>query len=690
MTATLEHRADAPPEPDLARPAPGNRGEPVRRRGLGYQPALDGLRAIAVLAVLAYHADLPWAPGGFLGVDIFFVLSGFLITTLLLDANARHGTPDLRRFYVRRARRLLPALFAVLIGSTLLVITLAPDAAGNQQRDLPAALAYVTNWVYVLTDQSYFEATGRPPMLEHLWSLAVEEQFYLLWPWVFLLAWRLGRSRIVRRTALIGAVLSTGAMLVLSVANGYPTEADPSRVYFGTDTHVMGLLLGAALATAWIPTRARADLANRPRMIIDATGVVGLLLVAIVFWRVSEDSALLYRGGFLALSALVAVIIVALTHPASRVGRIIGSAPMRYLGTRSYGIYLWHWPIFLVTRPGLDVPLTGTANLLLRLGLTLGIAELSYRFLETPIRQHGFRESWYRLRARMLAGPRPIARAAGRPVILLTIVAVVLGGMTLRLYTMPAQADYLDGVTSLSALPEQDAAEAPVAAVPPAGADEPPAAEAPPLLAAPEDRAGEQPGAAAPAPPSAAAAAPPGQLGLGESVLIGASASLQRQYPDMVIDAEVGRQQDEMVDRIAELAGANALRNEVVLHVGSNGYVGENSVAAMLDTLTAGGVQRIVVLTVSVPRRWQDPNNAVLASVVPRYPNAILMDWGAEVRNNPDLVVADGVHPTGPGISKFTELVGQGLAALQAQDTAAQPENGFIDDEPILEGSLSA
>jgi peptidoglycan/LPS O-acetylase OafA/YrhL len=681
MTATLEHRAGAPAQHEpVATEQPIRQGT-VRRRGLGYQPALDGLRAIAVLGVLAYHADLPWAPGGFLGVDVFFVLSGFLITSLLLEATARHGTPDLRRFYLRRARRLLPALFAVLIGSTLLVITLAPDAAGHQQRDLPAALTYITNWVYVLTDQSYFEATGRPPMLEHLWSLAVEEQFYLLWPWVFLLAWRLGRARIVRRVALIGALLSTAAMLVLSVANGDPEQADPSRVYFGTDTHAMGLLIGAALATAWVPARARADLAPRPRAIIDSVGVLALLLLAAVFWRVSEDSELLYRGGFLALSALVALVIVALTHPASRLGGIIGSAPLRYLGTRSYGIYLWHWPVFLVTRPGLDVPMTGAANLLLRLGLTLGIAELSYRFLETPIRRYGFRESWYRLRDRMLAGPGPVARAAARPVVLIAIAGVVLGGMTVRLYSLPAQADYLDGVTSLSVLPEQGGAG-------PDGSGAPPESAAPPLIAAPEGRSGDEPGTAAP--PAAQAAAPPGQLGLGESVLIGASASLQRQFPDMVIDAEVGRQQDDMVERIAELASANALRNEVVLHVGSNGYIGENSVAAMLDTLTAGGVQRIVVLNVSVPRRWQDPNNAVLASVVPRYSNAILMDWAAEVRDDPDLVVADGVHPTGPGIRKFTELIGQGLATLQAQDTAAESEDEFVDDEPILQGSLSA
>ena len=304
-------------------PTPG----PRPRGRLGYLPALDGLRAIAVLAVLVYHADLPWAPGGFLGVDVFFVLSGFLITTLLLEGAARRGTPDMREFYIRRARRLLPALFAVLIGSTLLVLTVATDEAGNQQRDLPAALTYITNWVYVFTDQSYFEATGRPPMLEHLWSLAVEEQFYLIWPWVFLVAWRLGRVPRVRRSALIGAVASTVLMVALSLVNEFPAENDPSRVYFGTDTHAMGLLVGAALATAWARAgRARTSFPG-PAATVDGVGAVALLLLLVVFWQTADDSALLYRGGFLALSVLVAVLIVAVTHPASRLERSSAVSP---------------------------------------------------------------------------------------------------------------------------------------------------------------------------------------------------------------------------------------------------------------------------------------------------------------------------------------------------------------------------
>ena len=628
MTTTSgpELRADERGSVDVRDEVVGSRTVRVRPRPrLGYLPALDGLRAIAVLAVLFFHADLPWAPGGFLGVDVFFVLSGFLITTLLLESAAKHGAPDFRRFYLRRARRLLPALFLVLVGSTLLVVTVATDDAANQQRDLPAALLYVTNWVYIFTDQSYFEATGRPPMLEHLWSLAVEEQFYLIWPWVFLVAWRLGRSARVRRFALIGALASTVLMVVISLINGYPVPNDPSRVYFGTDTHAMGLLIGAALATLWLPARARRAIAPGARATVDGVAALSLILLMVVFWQTQEDSRLLYYGGFLLLSVLVAVLIVAVTHPASRVGVALGSQPWRWIGQRSYGIYLWHWPVFLVTRPGIDIPLTGWANLALRFALTFGLAELSYRFVEDPIRRHGFRESWQALLAWLSRAGRFPAAVGRRPWFIIGVAAALLLVLTVRLYTIPPPVDYLGGITSLTVtIPNSDRW----------GADRVPEGNAP-----------------------ASPAVKPGYLGLGESVMIGANSSLRDAFGGIAIDADVGRQGDEMVQRVQELSDGRALRRNVVLHFGSNSPISENTVRAILDRLADS--DRVVVVNVSVPRRWQDPNNQALAAVVPQYPNAILVDWRGAVAADPNLVVEDGVHLTGGGIRRYVELIQQ-------------------------------
>ncbi len=361
---------------------------------MGYLPGLDGIRALAVIGVLLYHADLDWIPGGFLGVDVFFVLSGFLITSLILEEFDRSGRIDFAKFYLGRARRLLPPLLLMLAVVAVAAAFVVRDAASQVRADTIASIFYVNNWWYILAESSYFEFIGRPPLLKHLWSLAVEEQFYLVWPAItFLIVRRAGR-RGVRIAAIVLALLSTAWMVTLSVRNGFPEYADPSRAYFGTDSHAMGLLIGAALATAWRPGRLKADLTPGAKALITGTGIVALLAVAWFFLFVGEFTPWMYRsGGFLVLAVVVAVLIAMATHPASPFGGWLGTQPWRYVGQRSYGLYLWHWPIFMVTRPQLDVPLDGIPLLVLRLALTFGIAELSFRFVEMPIR-HGAIDRW--------------------------------------------------------------------------------------------------------------------------------------------------------------------------------------------------------------------------------------------------------------------------------------------------------
>jgi peptidoglycan/LPS O-acetylase OafA/YrhL len=242
-----------------------------------HMPGLDGVRAIAVTAVLLFHANPTWLPGGFLGVDVFFALSGFLISSLLLAELGETAGVRFGRFYLRRARRLLPALFLVLIATSVLAATIAQDAAARVREDVVASFFYVTNWWYVLHGQSYFEATGRPPLLQHLWSLAVEEQFYLVWPLLLFGLWKLGGVRGVRVGAAAGALLSTALMAWIAVRQGMPGTADASRVYFGTDTHAMTLLVGAVLATVWTPARIGKELTVRGRRVMSGIGFGSLL-----------------------------------------------------------------------------------------------------------------------------------------------------------------------------------------------------------------------------------------------------------------------------------------------------------------------------------------------------------------------------------------------------------------------------
>jgi peptidoglycan/LPS O-acetylase OafA/YrhL/CubicO group peptidase (beta-lactamase class C family) len=355
---------------------------------LPYLPGLDGLRALAVVAVLLYHADMGIV-GGFLGVEVFFVLSGFLITALLLAEWQQHGRIQLAAFWMRRARRLLPALILMLGGTLLLAWLLVPDQLATLRADALAALSYVMNWRLVFNQQSYFDPMIRPSLLQNLWSLAVEEQFYLLWPLLFIAG-----MRYLGRLGMLIATLVLAAASVALMAWLYQPGADPSRMYYGTDTRAAGLLLGAALGLAWPLRRAPAA---EPRFgwLLSGAGVLALAGLLVAFLHVYEFYPWLYRGGFLIVAIGTAIVIGAVTHPHARVlPALLGWRPLRWIGLRSYGIYLWHWPIFMVTRPYQDVPFDGWPLLLLRLAIVVGLAALSYRFVELPIR-HGALERWW-------------------------------------------------------------------------------------------------------------------------------------------------------------------------------------------------------------------------------------------------------------------------------------------------------
>src|ERR671913_947665 len=409
----------------MADPAIGGKG-PYRRAGatpgtpdvrLPYSPGLDGLRAFAVIAVLLYHADLAWIPGGFLGVEVFFVISGYLITALLLAEWHQKGTINLKDFWLRRARRLLPALYVLLVVTMTFAVVFLPGEVAGLRADVIAAVGYVTNWFLIFGQESYFESVGRPSVLQHLWSLAVEEQFYVIWPIVMAVGLGLGATRLRRRRVLIvtlaGAAASAVAMALL-----YAPGVDPSRIYYSTDTRATGLLCGAALAFLWSPgekygplesRHRRLKLAGRSRfrrrwgwtapLLLDVVGFAALGALVWFCLNLGEFQPFLYCGGLALVGLATTATIMALVHPHALIGsRFFGSAPLRWGGGRSYGIYLWHWPVFMVTRPDLDVPIDGLPLLALRLTTTVVLADLSYRYIETPIRRGALERAWRTLR----------------------------------------------------------------------------------------------------------------------------------------------------------------------------------------------------------------------------------------------------------------------------------------------------
>jgi peptidoglycan/LPS O-acetylase OafA/YrhL len=614
---------------------------------MGYLPGLDGIRALAVIGVLLYHADLSWLPGGYLGVDVFFVLSGFLITSLILEEFDRSGRVDFKRFYLGRARRLLPALLLVLAVVSLAAAIVYRDAARQVASDALASLLYVNNWWYIAADQSYFEFIGRPPLLKHLWSLAVEEQFYLIWPAIAFLVMRRFARRGVLLVAMTLAIASTGWMVWMSVTSGFPDFADPSRAYFGTDSHSMGLLVGAALATLWRPGRMRATLSQGGTAIITAVGVAALLAVMWFFLFVGEFTPWMYRGGFLLLAGIVALLIAATSHPASPLGRAMGTQPWRYIGQRSYGLYLWHWPIFMVTRPTLDIPLDGVPLLLLRLALTVGVAELSFRYLEMPIRRGAIgrltkrlrnSDTPHRVRLRLAASVAAVTALVGIVVLALTLIAAPAPSLEAGLApdVVAAMGLASGGPTEVSL--DDSATDA--------ASDGPSTAPS---------------GDPTPGPSSTGTAIPATSNGnlsaIGDSVMLGARSVLKETIPGTRVDAAVSRFPGAFIGRLKRYVAGDKLAPVVVLHPGTNGVIPESMMREMLDILVDS--PRVVVVNDDVPRSWRAPNNKVIADVVPDYPNAVIADWYGQSKNHPEYFVSDGIHLTPAGARAYSALIKQ-------------------------------
>jgi peptidoglycan/LPS O-acetylase OafA/YrhL len=581
----------------MADAAPSRAG--TARAGLPYVAALDGIRAIAVAAVVLYHAGVAVAPGGFLGVDVFFVLSGFLITSLLLEERRVTGRIDLGRFWLRRARRLLPAAFLVIAASAIAAAVLAPGDFSRTRADALASLVYANNWHQLLADHSYFAAFERPSLLLHLWSLAVEEQFYLLWPLVLGLAvGRLGR-RGAAWVTLAAAVASAVLMAVI-----YEPGRDPSRVYFGTDTHASGLLIGALLAFAWPLGRLRTPPRPSAAVVLDAAGLLALagVLWAIVTWTDYDDGV--YHGGLAMIGLVTAVLIAAASHPATRLSRALGVQPLVWIGKRSYGIYLWHWPVMALSRPGVDVQAPKTLIVLGQIALTVALAAASYRWLERPIRTGTAQRA---LRGLLDRRP-PRVRLA---VVSATLVAALAGLAWLG----------LSDPRVVRATPVLDRAST--------------VAEQAPERQRPHGR----------------------PLAVGASVMLAAQPELERRA---TVDAAVGRQVPDILARLAQYRDAGKLSDRVIVQIGENGPLTDDDVAELRAVLR--GVQRVVLINVRVPRSWDEEVNAALAAAVRDWPAARLADWH-DASARAGLLYPDGAHPTPAGQRVYTRLIRRALAS---------------------------
>jgi peptidoglycan/LPS O-acetylase OafA/YrhL len=620
------------------------------QRRLPYTAGLDGLRALAVAAVFLYHANAGWMPGGFLGVDLFFVLSGYLITSLLLNEWSAHGSIALKSFWTRRARRLFPAVAVVILLALLATLTIARDDLGRTRADALSALVYLTNWHEIVASHSYFNQFGRPSLLQHLWSLAVEEQFYLLWPLLLIAGLRwLRRGATVALTALLAA--GSCALMWLT----YSAAGDPSRVYYGTDTRVFTLLIGVLLAFAWPLGKGAIRRWRHSPAIADVVGLAALVGVLALFVRVRDFDPWLYHGGFLLMAIVGAVLVAAVSQPGTILGRVLGCGTLRWLGTRSYGIYLWHWPIMELTRPYVDVPLHGAPLVLVQAALTVGAAALSYRYVEVPIRVGATQK---RLKG-WLDRRRPRERLAwvsGSACALVTAAGLGFG--------LPAPT-----AAAFSSTATPSALRA-LSARPTASVVSPLAGSRPALhtVSAPGGSGVSAPGGsgrdgrAAGGRPPAPASGP--VLALGDSVMLGCAPNLEQRIGHrLVVDAVVGRQAAQTIDRLAQYRASGRLPSTVIVQIGDNGPVWYADMQHLRRVLK--GVPRVVLVNVRLARSWQSEVNSELKTYAQHWPQAVIANW---FDHSSQAMLTDGVHPSIADRSVYANVVFDALK--QAEHTS--------------------
>jgi peptidoglycan/LPS O-acetylase OafA/YrhL/lysophospholipase L1-like esterase len=675
--------------------------EPVRG-DQKYLPGLDGLRALAVTAVVAYHLGFGWAQGGLLGVGVFFTLSGYLITDILLGQWASAGRPRLRDFWLRRARRLLPALFVMLAVVAVWVAAFARGQLPGFRGDVVASALYVSNWWYIAQHASYYAQFAPPGVLDHLWSLAVEEQFYLVWPWLVLSGvWVLGRRRGTRRWLAAGTLVLAAVSAIL-MAVLYQPGLDPTRVYEGTDTRAFGLLIGAALAAVW-PTRRAAPLPAHARRRLDLAGVAGLVIVGLLVWRTNQYSPFMFRGGLVVLSVATALAVAAVAVPGSLLGRALGGRPLRWLGVRSYGVYLWHYPVILLAAPAAGAGLAGGAGVSLSAPravacviVSVALAAASWRFVEEPARL-GFRRprrsepavrllprltawlaaAWFAvwLTAAWLTGWLGVHRRLASPLAAGGVCVVMVAGVITGVTVVTSR---LAGGTGRPAAPGGRAAMA-------AG-----------LATASGTQRQADPGT----PAAASRPAPAPRTSCRSVVHIGDSTSdglispgylpnpaerITARYAQVgvrhsIMEVTGGTSIVETIDgtpnayRVAERLIDHGYRGCWVLALGTNDtadvYAGSNvgRVQRIKEMMSLIGNQPVLWIEVKslVPggpyaeqnmRLW----NRALAQERPRYPAMRLYDWPAVARDS--WFIDDGIHYTSYGYAQRARLIADALAA---------------------------
>ncbi len=586
-----------------------------------YMPGLDGVRAVAVIAIIIYHLNPQWLSGGFLGVDTFFVISGYLITSLLLTEYHNTGKIELMSFWLRRVKRLIPAVLFLVMGVIVLSLIFMPTEIQKVRADSIAAIFYVSNWWYIMQNVDYFEQFAVQP-LKHLWSLAIEEQFYLVFPIVLLsLLSFIRRLKSIRIIFLILLVISMIAMMVLYVPN-----ENVARVYFGTDTRIQTLLMGVLLALVWPPFQLKAKVNRQMRTMIDTAGVVGLAILFICFKFVSETNSILYYGGFFLISMVTLLVIASSVHPSGYFAKFLGNKVFTFIGSRSYSLYLWHYPIIVLIHhqfvQGQIPPLVYVVEIL----LMVLMAEFSYKFIEQPFRKEGFNifafnhlKNWR---------SQKVLRTWLVIILLIPTLLVMVGGFnrfaqknsTRVTEVNTEEIDKL--ITQPLPLPQLKIDGFVVKG------NKQKYASWKPLL-------------------------------IGDSVMVDIGDDFRSFVPKADINGKVGRQLVEATSLAKRQYQSYRDKNDiVVLELGTNGDFTEEQLNSLLEQF---GEADIYLVNTRVPRSYESHVNQVLAKAAKKRANVTLVDWYSRSENHTEYFAPDGIHLQPPGVRALTNSIIQAI-----------------------------
>lgn len=628
-----------------------------------YMAGLDGLRAVAVIGVIFYHLNLSFLPGGFLGVGVFFVLSGYLITNLISAEWERNKKVDFENFMIRRARRLFPALLIMVVLVMCYVTIFLGNRLQSIKGDAISSILYYNNWYLIFRHVSYFAKFGPPSPFGHMWSLSVEGQFYMIWPILLILAFRY----IKKNNLLFLLTLGLSLASVVTMALLYKPGMDPSRVYYGTDTRAFALLIGSALALIWPSRKLKMDIKRINRIFLESIGIIGLITIIIMFFVINEYDPFLYQGGMFILSIATALLIASLAHPSTWLGKALGCKPLKWLGARSYGIYLWHFPIIALTNPLVNTNGINIWRAIMQITASILLAAISWKYVEGPIR-HGVLNNiklQFKLKLNDEKGFKNILKGITlKAWVTLTALILVIGVFLIGITGIAPFA-------STSTVAERNKYNGQVISK---------KVQTNGSKSSLNEDVGEKP--------------TPHNITVNDQnkktntentntnndktstnnkdiqdcngiTLIGDSISLDTEpyfkklLPGIVVDGKVGRQLYQAQDVVNQLKANGELGKKVIIELGTNGSFTEKQLTDLIKSL--GSTKQIILVNVRVPRPWERLVNDTLAKVASKYPHVTLVDWYKASAGHNSFFSPDAVHLEPSGAEFYADLVAKSI-----------------------------